>query len=1091
MRYFSKAMLVASAALCLNLSAYSQDISLKINNVTVKEAMERVKKDTGYSFVFSSKDVNTNQRVSVSVSDASIEEVIKQILKGQQGLDYEIQGKKIVLRKAQPVSNKESQEKKTVSGKVVDANGDPVIGATVLEKGTSNGTVTDYDGNFNLNVADGAQLEVSYIGFKSQNVKAVYGKNLAVTLKEDSELLDEVVVVGYGTMKRADLTGAISTVSNESLIKGGKASPIASMQGTVPGVNIVRTRNKPGSSYEINIRGLASISGSTSPLIVIDGMPGADLESINPDDIEKIDILKDASSTAIYGSRATNGVIIVTTKKGIAGKSNIAYNGYVGVKTYTNRPDFMNGDEFLQFVRESYRASKGNGEYVPDGQIFTDASELKAVNERNYYDWVKALSSPALITNHSISANGGNDMARYSFSGGYYFEDGMIDTQSYTRYNLKSTADISPNDKISFGGSIYLTHSIQERGNGNVLVDMLRMRPTQHPVDLITGETVYRFSGNNMMNPLTTLENEFYTTKVINVLANAYLSIKPINGLELKSSFSPNLIANQIGTFYDVWSKEMGGGANGGKSSYDKGNYTNWIWDNIISYNFKKGIHGLNIVGVFSLQKNITEELEGAVKDLKYASLWYNLAGGAMTSLSSKYIQTSLASYLGRINYNLMDKYLFTASLRYDGSSRLADGNKWSLFPSFAVAWRLSEESFMKTDWLSNLKIRLSYGQTGNDNVSAYQTEGILSGVKYASFGNNNVIGYVPGNLRNLELGWERTNEYNIGIDYGFLGNRILGSIEYYNRLTTDLIMSKALPVHLGYSGVNDNVGSVRNSGVEFVINTENVKTKDFSWRTTFSIAHNKNKIIDLDYKEDLGVYASELSGKQGDFKNKWIIGEPININLVYQSDGVWQLDEAEEASKYGQKPGQYKIKDINGDYTINDKDLIIYGKRSPDITGGFTNSFLYKGFDLSIHAYYSFGAKEAGYFTENYLPGNETFNALDVNYWTPENPSNDYAQPGNVGPYSGGVGVVSKEGKYSRQCLSTDFIKIAYITLGYTFDKKIIRNNVNKLRIYATVQNPFTITKYMGIDPEYPSGWGGNTDFMTSNFILGVNVSF
>lgn len=982
------------------------------------------------------------------------------------------------------------QQSAKIKGTVLDANGDPVIGATIQVKGTANATITNVDGLFEVNAAEKSVIIISYIGFQTQEITVGKEKNLKVVLKEDNELLDEVVVVGYGSVKKSDLTGAVSSVSNESLIRGGKASAVASMQGAVPGVNIVRTRNKPGSSYDINIRGLASISGSTAPLIVVDGMPGADLENINPDDIEKIDILKDASSTAIYGSRATNGVVIVTTKKGVVGKPQITYNGYVGVKTYTNMPEFMDGDEFVQFVREFYRASKGNGEYIPDEQIFTDPSELKAVKEHNYFDWVDALSSPALITNHTIAASGGTEAARYSFSGGYYYEDGMIDTQDYTRYNLKSTVDIAPNDKVKFGGSLYITHSVQNRGNGNVLVDMLRMCPTQHPTDLVTGETVYRFPGNNMMNPLTTLNNEAYRTKVLNVLANAYLAITPVKGLELKSSFSPNLVANQVGAFYDVWSKEMGGGANGGKSSYNKNNYTNWVWDNMVSYQWKKGEHNLNVMGVFSLQQNQTEELGGAVKDLKYASLWYNLAGGAMTSLTSKYIQTNLMSYLGRVSYNLMDKYLLTASLRYDGSSRLADGNKWSLFPSVAVAWRLSEENFMKADWLSNLKLRLSYGQTGNDNVDAYQTEGILSGAKYASFGNSNVIGYVPGNLQNMGLGWERTNEYNIGIDYGFFNNRISGSIEYYNRLTKDLIMSKALPIHLGYSSVKDNVGSVRNQGVEFVINTENIHSKDFSWRTTFSFAYNKNEIVDLEYKEDLGVYASQLSGKQGDFKNRWIIGQPITANIVLQSDGVWQLNEAEEAAKYGAKPGQYRIKDYNGDYAYNDKDLIIYGKRTPDITGGFTNTFTYKNFDLAVHAYYSFGAKQAGYFVENNLPGGERFNRLKVNYWTPENPSNEYAQPGNTGP-SGGVGVNSKTGKYSRQCLNTDFVKVAYITLGYTFNKRIIGNYLNRLRVYATVQNPFTFTGFKGIDPEYPSGWPGNTDFMTSNWTFGVNVSF
>lgn len=983
------------------------------------------------------------------------------------------------------------QQSGTIKGHVEDGTGNPIIGATVTLKDTDKRAITDIDGNFSITGASHGTVIISYVGFDTQEVKVASGRTANIYMHESNDQLNEVVVVGYGTAKKSDLTGAVSSVTNDMLVKGGKASAVASMQGTVPGVNIVRTRNKPGSSYNINIRGLASISGSTSPLIVIDGMPGADLESVNPEDIEKIDILKDASSCAIYGSRATNGVVIVTTKRGAEGKPQISYNGYIGAKVYTNMPDFMNGDEFVQYMREFYRYSKGGGEYIPDEEIFTDPSELKAVQDHNYFDWKDALSSPALITNHSISTSGGNDKAKYSLAGGYYFEDGMIDTQDYTRYNLKATVDVEPNKYIKYGGSIYFTHSIQNRGNGNVLVDMLRMRPTQHPQDLITGETVYRFTSNNQMNPLTTLDNETYRIKTTNLLANVYVTITPIKGLELRTSFSPDFINTQNGQYYGVWSKELGGGANGGQSSYDKNNYTNWVWDNIVNYRIDFGPHNLNFTGVFSMEQDQTETMSATVRDLKYNSLWYNLAGGTMRNLSSDYIQSNLMSVLGRINYSLYDRYLLTASLRYDGSSRLAKGHRWSLFPSVAAAWRISEESFFHAKWVSNLKLRVSYGQTGNDNVSPYQTEGVLSSVKYTSFGSSNVIGYTPGNLRNLELGWERTKEYNIGIDFGFLGGRIAGSIEYYNRHTTDLIMNKSLPIHLGYSSVKDNVGSVSNKGFELAINSENIRNKNFSWRTTLTLSYNKNEITDLEYKENLGAYATRLEGKEGDFKNKWIIGQPITANLVYESDGIWQLDEADEAAKYGQKPGQYRVKDQNGDGVINDKDKIIYGKRTPDWNGGFTNTFTYRNFDLAVHAYFSLGAKQSGYFVENNLPGKETFNRLDLDYWTPENPGGKYAQPGNVGRYSGGVGVTSTTATYSNQCYNTDFLKVAYITLGYTFNRKLIGRYLSNLRVYATVQNPFTFTDFIGIDPEYPSGWPGNTDFMTTNWTFGVNVTF
>lgn len=376
-----------------------------------------------------------------------------------------------------PVTQRILQAPAGVAGTVTDTQGEPVIGATVVVKGTTTGTVTDLEGHFSIPTSSRDRLQISYVGYETQELVVGNRSSIHIILKDDTELLDELVVVGYGSVKKSDLTGAISTVSTETLLRGGKTNAVGGLQGAVPGVNILRNNNKPGGGYDIKIRGLSSIEGSSAPLVVIDGVPGASLDNINPDDIEKIDILKDASSTAIYGSRATNGVVMVTTKRGVSGKPKISYSGYAGFRKYTNMPDMMSGDEYVQLAREAVRATNGNV-YKTDEEIFTDPSELKAVQTGNYYDWIDAISNPAFITNHTISATGGTESARYTLSGGYYFEDGMLNLQEFTRYNLRAAIDLDANEYVGFGGSLYMTHYVRDTGNSDLLQDAFRMRPT-------------------------------------------------------------------------------------------------------------------------------------------------------------------------------------------------------------------------------------------------------------------------------------------------------------------------------------------------------------------------------------------------------------------------------------------------------------------------------------------------------------------------------------------------------------------------------------------------------------------------------------
>ncbi len=981
-----------------------------------------------------------------------------------------------------------------VKGKVTaQEDGTPLPGVSVAVKGKPGiGSITDSEGNFSLALPDGSStLIFSFVGYVSKEVTVSNRTQLNVQLSTDQKALQEVVVVGYGTQKKSDLTGAISSVSNETLVRGGNFNPVGALQGNVSGVNIIRSNNKPGGGFSIDIRGLSSISSSNAPLIVVDGIPGANIDKINPDDIEKIDILKDASATAIYGSRGANGVVIVTTKRGVVGKPKISYSNYLGFKQYTNLPDMMSGEEYVQLAREARRATNNN-EYVADEKIFTDASELKAVQDGNYYDWIKAVSKTARQTNHSLSASGGTEEARYSVSGGYYREEGMLYPQDYRRYNLRATLDLKANELFSFGASIYLSHDNRETGNSDLLQDAFRMRPTQHPNSLVTGEEQWRFPSNGLFNPLVTQENEFNNVKSTNILGNAYLAVTPLKGLMIKSTFSPSLEDVRAGQYRGVYTKALQGTAAGGTNNMRRFSNTDWVWDNIANYKWENSKHKVDVTGVYSLQQTQYENLYAASRNLKYNSLWYNLQGGEITGFNSAYTQTSLMSYLGRANYTFLDKYLLTVSARYDGSSKLASGHKWALFPSAAIGWRVSEEAFLKdVTWLSNMKLRASYGNTGNDAVGPYSTNGTISGSQYYSFGSD-VIGNVPNNLRNDALTWEKTSEYNLGLDFGFIQNRISGSVEAYNRLTRDLIMRKSIPTHLGYSSIDDNVGSVRNKGVELTLNTVNVQSGNFSWNSTLTLAYNKNAIVDLAFKEDLGKYSPQLAGMEGDYTNKWFIGQPIRSNWNLMNIGVWQLGEEAEAAKYGQRPGQFRVQDFDGDGTIHpDKDRFLDGKRQPDWIGGFTNTLRYKNFDFAVHSYWRTGARERNQFYVSWAleNNNPNFNNMKKDYWTPENPSNTMAQPSNMGPYRDAN---SSTTSVSHVMHSTDFLKVAYATFGYTFRSDLLSKiKMSNLRVYATVQNPYILTNFSGYDPEQPSTGIGSSDAMTRNILFGLNTSF
>lgn len=1072
-------------------NVYAQDkkISISVKDESLERVLRLIEKQTDYLFFYNSDEINRKQKITIDKKNNTLVEVLEAVTT-KTNTSYTLRGRHIILtRKADKASTKEksssNRAEKNVTGIVTDEAELPVVGANILISKTKKGVITDLNGAFSLRATPGDVIEISYLGYTTQKIKIADQNSLDIRLIEDAKALNEVVVIGYGAVKKSDLTGSVASVSNTTLVRGGNTNSAGALQGEISGVTIVRSNNKPGGGFDIKIRGINSITASSSPLIVIDGVPGGNLDFVNPDDIDKIDVLKDASATAIYGSSGANGVIIVSTKRGQTGKPKISYNGYAGFRTYTGLPDMMSGDEYVQLAREATRGGAPNYIYKRDEQIFTDPSELQAVKEGKYYDWLGAISNPAFMTNHSLSATGGTEAVKYGFSGGYYFEDGMIQPQDYTRYNLRSVIDITINKHVSFGGSIYTIHSIREKGNWDLLRDVFRMRPTQHPNSLVTGEETWKYSSNNLFNPLVTSQNQRSQVKRLNLQSNIYLKITPVENLEFTSSFSPYFTQTSMGDYIGVWTKAQQGTAKGAIANATKDNSMSWIWDNIVNYTWKKSVHTLTATGVFSAQKYQYDTLSGATKDLSYNSLWYNLDGGEITGLNSKFNQWTMLSYVGRVNYGLMDKYLLTASLRYDGSSRLADGNKWALFPSAAIGWRITEESFAKDmDWLSNLKLRFSYGQAGNANsISPYSSEGTISGSVYYPFGTSNSVGNLPANIANPLLTWERTSEYNAGLDFGFFGQRISGNIEYYNRTTNDLLMGRNIPIHLGYSSVISNVGSVRNSGVELQLNTVNVATPNFTWNTTINLAYNKNEIVSLADEEDLSSYSTNLQGMRGRYSDKRFIGKPVDSNWNLNTVGVWQLGEEELAAKYGCVPGNFKIKDYDEDGKLTNNDYFIDGKRTPDWTGGMTNLFKYRDFDLSFHMYFQMGATQYDRFFENFALewNSQNFNNLRTNYWTPENPSNSMGRPSQMG----------SRGNIAYE--KTDFLKVSYVTFGYSLNKKLLSKwGLSNARLYVTVQNPLILTKFRGLDPEQPDITNiGDTDAMSMNTLLGINVSF
>lgn len=967
-------------------------------------------------------------------------------------------------------------QSKTIKGKVTDMQNEPLIGVNVMVKeNPSIGTITDIDGNYTLSVpSDKDILVFSYIGYLSKEANVSRQQVINIKLAEDAQSLDEVIVVGYGVVKKRDLVGSISSVKSKDLTAVPTSNVLESMQGKIAGLDMTRSSGQPGSSFNFTVRGNRSLTASNAPLILVDGIEyGSDI-NINPNDIESIEVLKDASTTAIYGSRGANGVILVTTKKGKEGKIQVDFNAYWGPSISTNLPKVNNTEQYVAMRREAMRAV-GQWNSPADDSVIWDAIALDRIKNGINTDWYDLIMDNGITQNYQVGISGGSESTKVAFSLDYFDETGVLKGDDFDRFNGRVNITQQIIKGMEFGASAIFSQSTRNSAPSNVFHAAQTKEPYGVPFNEDGSLNKYPFtgSGSTDINMLYNQDRNNYVdeTKATRFFGTAYLNWEIIKGLSFRSNFGYDWQHSRNGHFEGTNSTFVNSNKNMAKVSKKEVSNSTLTWENTLTYTKDFGIHSLTALVGQSLQKSTYEDTYAEGKGLSFEeSLFHNLDGTQEDYvLSSSLTEQSMLSYFARINYKLMDKYLLTATIRADGSSVLADGNQWGYFPSVALAWRIKEETFLNNvEKISDMKLRLSYGLSGNSAVSPYQTTGGLSKTIY-TFGSTAAYGYRPYSLANQNLKWEKTSVMNFGLDFGLFNNRIYATIDAYKTWTTDLLLPMILPGHTGFTEVISNVGKTETKGVDITLNTVNFDTKRFKWTTDLTFSANKEKI-------------TALNTNQNDIGSGWFIGFPTQVIYDYEKIGIWQTDEMDKAAQYGQEPGDIKVRDLNNDGIIDaNNDRKVLGQKTPKWTAGLNNRFEYKGWELSFFLYARAGYMIYNEAAANFNPSGWS-NSIACDYWTPENPTNAYPRPN----FNKNESMLYKS---TLAYCKGDFLKIKDITFGYSFPTRIINKvHLSKLRIYTTLKNFFTFSSIDNYDPERG---GSNSYPMTKQIVVGANISF
>lgn len=1000
---------------------------------------------------------------------------------------------------AQSVSPAVQQSKK-VTGRVSDSQG-PLIGATVMVKGTSNGVVTDIDGNFNLNVAPGSTLVISYVGYVTQEITVGNQSFISVNLKEEGRVLNDVVVIGYGTQRKEAVTGSVASVKGDMLREVPAGDVTNALQGRVAGVQMMQTSSKPGASMQIRVRGSRSLTASNDPLIVLDGIPFAGtISDIDPNNIKAMDILKDASATAIYGSRGANGVIMITTYKGMQDQEPVVkYNMYVGFKKNFARYPMMNGDQ-LKRLREV------SGLYKP---VYTNGDEEEGMNT----DWQDMLFKTAFTTNQDLSVSGGTAKSAYNVGISYFKDEATIPTQNFKRYAMHAALDQEIGKYLKVGFSTNTNYSITNNANLGIyntlscspLINPYNADGTLKPVVHMEKDNQWTYTRDRIENLGDSYKDQ---TTGLGTYNNFYGEIKCpwVSGLKYRVNLGLNYRHNKNGSYTGTGVFSDSPSANSGAGS---GNSTMWNWaiEHMLTYDKTFGDHTINAVALYSAEKNHYESTYMSASQLfDDRLLWYNLGYSESTSINpgnQNYNESGLVSMMARVMYSYKDRYMISATVRQDKSSRLAPGHRVHTYPAVSLGWNIAKENFMQNvKWVDNLKLRVGYGETSNQSVDPYKTLGRLASRPYNFGPTGYATGFYVSELPNEELGWEYSQTYNFGVDFSLFNGRLTGTAEYYTQKTKDLLMSVGLPSTSGVGSYMANVGKTENKGFELSLNGVIIDNLNgWTWEAGINWYTNKNKIVEL------------ADGSERDEGNGWFVGHSINCVYDYEKIGIWQKDEEElrQIMEPGGSVGMIKVKGgYNEDGTpraINSSDRQII-ELDPSWEGGFNTRVAYKNWDLSAVASFRHGGKLIStlYGSSSYLnmmTGRR--NNVDVDYWTEDNPTNKFPNP--AGPIS------NDNPKYGTTLgfFSGSYLKFRTITLGYNFKGDWMKKaGISALRAYATVTNPFVLfSPYhdeSGMDPETNSRGnenqasaayaskvlvvGFNTP-STRNYLFGLNVTF
>ncbi|MHA7830254.1 MAG: SusC/RagA family TonB-linked outer membrane protein [Flagellimonas sp.] len=944
-------------------------------------------------------------------------------------------------------------QEKTVTGTISDASG-PLPGASIIVKGTSNGTQTDFDGNFTLsNVPNSATLVISYIGYKTVEENVGARNTINVSLEEDAQALDEIVVVGYGSATKKDLTGSTGSVKAEEIAKRPLTQIDQALQGTVSGVVVTSQTGQPGRGLDIRIRGTSSITGGTSPLYVIDGFIGANINGIDPNEIESIDVLKDASATAIYGSRGSNGVVIVTTKSGKIGDLKVDFSVWNSIGMVERRLDMLNPGEFAEIVNITDEQSGTT-------PTFTDAEIQEIRNSGVGTDWQDEVFRTAITQNYSVALSGGSEKIRYRFSVNHLDQPGTLINQSYKRTTLRSNLDFIFNEKldlkVNLTGFESKSRNAEYAGNlGDPLGQALIWNPIS-PIFDENGDYIEKTGLASIgFNPVAEANNRFNDFKQRNFAVTTSLNWKLLDNLTFTTT-------NAYTTFADLTSDFRGlltdvGNINGAARAFQQTNEGfSFLNSNYFTYKNTFGKHNFNITALYEQQVNEGFQYRANAFDLSTeANLYYNLGLAGSQQISSSFSDSSLESYMGRINYTFNDKYLLTASYRIDGSSRLVD--KYSGFPSVALAWRVSEEGFLKNnETLNSLKIRASYGETGNQTIAPYSSLARINVSNPVFFDGTTPTVTTPlGSPAPQDLRWEVAKQTDIGIDASFFNSRLNITADWYNKNITDLLFSRQVPAYVGLGNIATNLGELNNSGFEFMVDGWIIDNATFKWNSSFNIAFNENEVVSLDGQDNL---------RSGEV-NILEAGQSLGEFTGYEFLGTWKSDEAAEAAAYGAIPGDAKYLDVNGDNAYTTEDFVSIGNALPDFSFGFNTDLEYKNWKLNLLVQGTAGndiySSTIAFATGGLGQARHPTLKDAQNVWTPQNES-DYPT------YSPSTQNFRNS---SRFVYDATYAKVKNLSLSYVFPKEILdRLKVNNAEIYVSGQNIWTITDYPGLDPEVTS---------------------